>query len=153
MVSGQVQQLQSGDTISVAAATYDARSATNGESSAALTAGMAVYISAAGTTKRAQANAAATSRVAGVWIDASTAAAASGVYAAGGVAVCTTGQWDAVAGTTGGLTANTIYYLDPSNPGKLTATAPTTVGQLVVAVGLALSTTDMELLLRDPVLL
>ena len=124
LVAGQIQQLQSGDGFVVAAATYDARTATNGESSVALTAGMAVYVSAASAVKRAQANAAATSQVNGVWLDASTAAAGSGVYAAGGIAICTNTQWDAVAGTSGGLVAGTMYYLDPTTAGKITSTAP-----------------------------
>lgn len=153
LVNGQPQQLQSGDQIIVAAATYDARTATNGEASTALTAGMPVYVSAAATVKRAQANAASTADVSGLWFDASTAAAGSGIYAAGGVCVCTTVQWDAVTGGSGGLTPNAKYYLDAANPGKLTTTAPSTVGQLVSFVGRALSTTDMELYLSPPILL
>jgi hypothetical protein len=153
IVNGQIQQLQTGDGISVAAAQYDNRVATNGEASTALTAGMVVYASGAGAAKRAQANAASTAGIVGVWMDASTAASSSGNYAAGGVATATTTQWDAVAGTTGGLAANTLYYLDPATPGKMTSTAPTTVGQLVVIVGRALSTTELELLLELPILL
>jgi hypothetical protein len=153
LVNGQVQQLQSGDAISVPSATYDGRTATNAESSAALTAGMPVYISGNSAVKRAQANAAGTAGVAGIWLDPSTAAAASGNYAAGGVAVCTTAQWDAVTGATGGLTAGSLYFLDAATAGKLTTTAPSTAAQLVTLVGRALSTTDMEMLLELPILL
>lgn len=153
MNAGQVQQLQSGDNIVVAAGQYSNDVLTNGEGAAALVIGTPFYISAAGTAKRAQANAASTARVAGLWVDISTAAAGSGNAAVSGRLTATTGQWDAVAGTTGGLTFNTPYYLDPANPGKLTATAPTTVGQLVVLVGIAISSTDMELELQQPILL
>ena len=153
LVNGQIQQLQVGDQIVVAAATYDARTATNGEASTALTAGMPVYTAAAGSVKRAQANAAATAGVSGIWLDASTAAAGNGNYAAGGVAVCTTVQWDAVTGQTGGLTAGALYFLDPATAGKLTTTAPTTVGQLVTCVGRALSATDLEFDVQLPILL
>jgi hypothetical protein len=153
IVAGQIQQLQVGDQIVVAAATYDARTATNAEASVALTAGMPVYISAAAAAKRAQANAMATSAVSGVWLDASTAAAGSGTYAAAGVAVCSTAQWDVVTGLTGGLVPNTNYYLDAAAAAKLTATAPSTVGQTVCMVGRALSTTDLEIYAIPPILL
>ena len=151
--AGQVQQIQSGDNIVVAAGQYSNDVLTNGESSQALVIGMPVYISAAATAKRAQANAASTSRVAGLWVDTSTSASSSGNCAVSGRLTATTGQWDAVAGTTGGLTFNTPYYLDPANPGKLTATAPTTVGQLVVLVGVAISSTDLEMDIQPPILL
>lgn len=153
MNAGQMQQLQSGDNIVVAAGQYSNDVLTNGEASTALVIGMAVYISAAGAAKRAQANAASTARVAGLWVDTTTAAAGSGNCAVAGRLTATTGQWDAVAGTTGGLVFNTPYYLDPANAGKLTAIAPTTVGQLVVQVGVAISTTDMELDIQPPILL
>ena len=86
-------------------------------------------------------------------MDASTAASSSGNYAAGGVATATTGQWDAVAGTTGGLVYNTLYFLDPTNPGKMTATAPGTTGQLVQPLGRALSTTEFEIVIGPSILL
>ena len=154
IVNGQVQQLQTGDSISVAAAQYDNRVFTNGESSAALVAGTPVYMSAAATAKRAQANAASTATVAGLWIDATTSASSTGNCAAGGVITCTTTQWDAVVtGESGGLVFNSLYFLDPANVGKLTTTAPSTVGQLVCLVGRALSSTDMELILAQAILL
>ena len=153
MNAGQMQQLQAGDSIIVPASQYSNDVLTNGEASQALTIGMPVYVSAAATAKRAQANAASTARVAGLWVDITTAASSSGNCAVAGRIVATTGQWDAVAGTTGGLTFNTPYYLDPANPGKLTATAPSTVGQLVVLVGVAISSTDMELDIGQPILL
>jgi hypothetical protein len=65
----------------------------------------------------------------------------------------TTGQWDAVTGGSGGLVANTVYYLDAATAGKLTATAPTTAGQYVVEVGMALSTTELLIKTRTPILL
>jgi len=151
--AGQIQQLQTGDNIVTAAAQYDNEVFTNGESSTALVIGAPVYVSAASTAKRAQANAASTARVVGLWVDITTSASSSGNCAVGGRVTATTAQWDAVAGTSGGLVANTVYYLDPANLGKLTATAPTTVGQLVVAVGLAFSSTDMDIIGAQPILL
>ncbi|WP_242095412.1 hypothetical protein [Sphingomonas sp. CROZ-RG-20F-R02-07] len=150
---GLPQQLQAGDTITAAASTYTSRVVTNGEGSAAVVIGAPVYASAADTVKRAQANAKATCRVAGLGLDPSIAASAAGNMITGGVLVATTAQWDAVAGTTGGLTFGTYYFVDPANPGKLTATPPTTVGQVVTMIGLAISATELELDIQPPILL
>lgn len=150
---GQIQQLQSGDTLGAPTNTPSIRSVTNGESSAGLTIGMPVYASAADGVKRAQANAKSTSQLAGLVYDATIAAGASGNIAQSGVLVATTAQWDAVAGTTGGLTFNTNYFLDPVNPGKITSTVPTTAGQCNVLVGRAISTTELELIMAQPILL
>ena len=150
---GLPQQLQSGDSISAATNAPSIRSVTNGESSAAITIGMPVYASAADTVKRAQANAKSTSKLAGVVFDTTIAAAASGNIAQSGVIVATTTQWDAVAGTTGGLSFNTLYFLDPTTAGKITATPPTTAGQCNVIVGMAISTTELELQISQPILL
>lgn len=150
---GLPQQLQSGDSISVAAATYTSRSVTNGEASSAIVIGAPVYASAADTVKRGQANAKATSKLVGLGLDASIAAAGVGNIITSGILVATTTQWDAVAGTTGGLTFGTEYFLDPANPGKITSTPPSTVGQCVTLVGIALSTTELQLQISAPILL
>lgn len=150
---GLPQQLQSGDTIVVPSATYSSRSVTNGEGAAAIVIGAPVYASAADTVKKAQANAKATSQLVGLGLDATIAAAGTGNIITGGTLVATTGQWDAVAGTTGGLTFNTRYFLDPATAGKITSTVPTTVGQCVVVVGLALSATEMLVEFDPPILL
>jgi hypothetical protein len=103
--------------------------------------------------KRAQANAKATSKLAGLGLDASVAAGGTGNIITSGVLVATTTQWDAVAGTTGGLAFGTLYFVDPANPGKITSTVPTTAGQTVTLVGIALSTTELELTIQPPILL
>lgn len=150
---GLPQQLQSGDNLNVPVTTTQIRSITNGEGAAAIVIGAPVYASAADTGKRAQANAKSTAQLAGLGYDTTIAAAGVGNIIQSGVLVATTAQWDAVAGTTGGLAFGTKYFLDPSNPGKITSSVPTTVGQCVALVGVALSTTELELLLRDPILL
>ena len=150
---GLAQQLQSGDSISVAAATYNSRSVTNSEAAAAIVIGAPVYAFAADGVKKAQANAKATSKLAGLGLDASVAAAGVGNIITSGVLVATTAQWDAVAGTTGGLAFGTYYFLDPATAGKMTSTVPTTVGQCVTLIGVALSTTELELMIQPPVLL
>ena len=150
---GLPQQLQSGDSITSPTNAPSIRAVTNAESSAALTFGMPVYASAADSVKRAQANAKTTSKLAGLVYDATIAAAAVGNVAQSGVLVGTTTQWDAVAGTTGGLSFGTVYFLDPANVGKITATPPATVGQVNVVVGTALSATELEMAITLPVLL
>ena len=150
---GLPQQLQSGDTIAAPANTPSLRSVTNGESSAAIVVGMPVYASAADAVKRAQANAKSTSKLAGLVSDTSIAAGATGNVAQSGVLVATAAQWDAVAGTTGGLAFGSYYFLDPTNVGKITSTPPSTVGQVNALVGLALSSTELELSIQPPILL
>lgn len=66
-----------------------------------------------------------------------------------GIVTLTTSQWDAVKGGSGGLVAGAAYYLGPTPIGGFLQTAkPTTSGQAVAQVGVALSTT--ELLLSTP---
>jgi hypothetical protein len=151
---GLPQQLQAGDRPVVAISANDIRNYTNGESSAAIAIGAPVYASAAGTVKLAKANAKATSGVVGLGYDVTTAFGATGNIQCSGVMIATTGQWDSViTGGSGGLTFNTLYFLDPAAFGKLTATPPTTVGYCNVLIGRAISTTELALALGQPILL
>ncbi len=150
--NGLLQQLQAADSISVASAAISTYSATNSEVGA-IVCGTPVYSFSAGTVKKGQANAAGTAKVLGLMLDASTAAAAIGVVAMDGLLTLTTAQWDAVTGGSGGLVFNTDYFLDPATSGKITSTPPTTVGQLLVYIGTAMSTVDLMLDIDSPVLL
>ncbi|GBU19361.1 hypothetical protein AwMethylo_35760 [Methylobacterium sp.] len=149
---GLPQQLQSGDAISVPTNAPSLRPAINGES-VAIPFGTPVYASTGTGVKRGQANAKATAKIIGLVYDANVAAGATGSVAQGGILTGTTAQWDTVAGTTGGLAFGTYYFLDAANPGKLTATAPTTAGQVNVCVGSALSSTELEVDIELPILL
>ena len=150
--NGLPQQLQSGDTLNVPTSGANTLALTNAEAGA-IVIGAPVYSFAAGSVKKGQANAASTSGIVGLVYDVSIGAAASGPIATDGVMTATTGQWDAVTGQTGGLTFNSNYFLDPTTAGKLTITAPTTVGQTVVKVGRALSSTVMSVNIQDEILL
>lgn len=150
---GLPQQLQSGDTIAAPTSTPSLRSVTNAETSASIVFGMAVYASGADAVKRGQANAKSTAKIAGLVYDGSIAAGATGTIAQSGIMVGTTAQWDAVAGTTGGLAFGAYYFLDPATAGKITATPPTTTGQVNVLIGIALSATELELDICPPILL
>lgn len=145
---GRPQQLQSGDTLANTSDTGQV----NQTAAATLIAGNAVYTSGADAVNKAQANASGTKDVLGLATTAITSAA-SGTIQANGILVLTTAQWDAVAGTTGGLSPNAVYFLDPATAGKLTATVPTTAGQYVCEVGRALSSTELLIDIRSPILL
>jgi len=68
-----------------------------------------------------------------------------------GVLTLTTAEWDAITGDTGGLTRGVPYYLIPApDDGQLTTTPPSTPGDFVVRVGIALSATDFLILICCP---
>ena len=152
IVNGQVQQIQAGDTLDAIVNEVDIAQQTNNEATP-IVIGTPVYVDGAGTVKEAQADALLTSRVLGLVQDASIAASAVGNIQTDGVFVATTTQWDAVAGTTGGLTPGIHYFLDPATAGLITATAPTTTGQVVANLGLALSATELDINNMQTVLL
>lgn len=146
--AGRIQQLQAGDSLP---ATPELRTFTN-DNAGSLVIGAPVYMTAADHVDKAKADATGTCDVIGLVYDATIATTVAGNVQVDGVFVATTGQWDAVAGTSGGLTFNTIYYLDPATAGKITATPPATAGQFSVLVGRALSTTELELTLPGQVI-
>ena len=126
-------------------------SLTSAETSAATAPGSPVAFAAAGSFRRAQANALANSASLGI-ATASIAAAASGAIATAGALTLTTAQWDAiVTGESGGLTPGALYFVDPATPGNLTATAPATAGQIVAPVGRAVSPTVLVIQIGQPV--
>jgi len=152
IVDGKLQQIQSGDTLNAVCTEVDVVSMENGNAGTMLI-GHAVYVEANDTVELAQADAAATVEVLGLVQPATITAAASGYIITDGVLTATTDQWDVITGDVGGLTAGTVYYLDPDTAGLLTTTAPTTVGDYVVRVGKALSTLDLEISISQPILL
>ena len=149
---GQIEQLQSGDTLNAAVTEVDVVARTNDEAGA-IVIGAPVYVFDNDGVKKAQANASGTAKVLGLVTNSSVSAGASATIQTNGVLTATTTQWDAITGQSGGLTAGSYYFLDPSTSGKLTTTAPTSAGQLVVNVGLALSTTEMQINPEKPILL
>lgn len=145
LVGGEIQQLQSGDTI---AQEEDAQFTAD----AAMIAGQVVYMSAADHVNKAKADAAGTSNPVGLCMTAISNGAVGPVQA-GGIITLTTAEWDAVFGTTGGLTFNTPYFLSAATAGLGTATAPSTVGQYVVQIGIGLSSTELEINFQKRILL
>lgn len=96
----------------------------------------------------AQANFAGTSQVAGI---VTAIRGSNAVAQIGGVVTLTEAQWNAVAGTTNGLDPNEIYYLSATTPGHITSVAPTSTGSFLARVGVAISPTQMIMLLSAPV--
>lgn len=140
LTSGQYEQLQSGDYIQ----NIDNPQLTNANAGS-LVIGTPVYASANDSVDKAKADAVGTVNVIGLVADVSIATSAVGSVQTDGILAATTGQWDAVAGTTGGLTKDVIYYLASATAGLLTSTAPSTAGQFVVQIGVAISTTEMKI--------
>lgn len=152
LVDGLVRQLPSGDTLDAASSEVDVISLTNGGASAAPI-GSPVYISAANNFALARANAGATARPIALVKDASIAASAGGFVQTDGVLEATTGEWDTITGQTGGLTPGALYFLSAATAGRLTTTAPVASGEYVVRVGIAVSTTAMEISIYPEILL
>jgi len=111
LVGGQMQALQAGDTLDVPAiAGGDVVSQTNDESGA-IVIGTPVYNDANDGVKKAKADAAGTVKVLGLVATASITNGTAGNIQLNGILAATTTQWDAVFGTSGGLTAGTDYFL------------------------------------------
>lgn len=113
--------------------------------------GRAVYISGNGQFGLALANNISTSKVIGLVGAVSIAAGATGPIIVDGIVEATAGQWDAVTGQSGGLTAGAEYYLSNITGGALTTSAPTT--GVHAPIGVALSATKLKLDVKRVVIL
>lgn len=145
---GRVQQLQSGDSLGTTSETGTLVQTAG----ATLLAGNICYQSAADSVNKAQANAAGTT-FAVCFTTVAITSALTGLCQFNGILALTTAQWDAVAGTTGGLAFGVTYYLDPATAGKITSVCPTTVGQYVQIVGKGVSSTELNINFDEPILL
>lgn len=152
IIGGQLQQIPAGDTLNVSASEVDVVALTNGSGAAVAIANVG-YVSAAGSFSLAKADASGTVEVVGLVRDASIGIAASGNIQTDGVLTASTAQWDAVTGQTGGLTFGAVYFLSAATAGRITTTAPSTTGQFVMRLGKALSTTDFDISILQPILL
>ena len=143
IIGGVVSQIGSGDTLDANIIEQELITLTNDEAGPVVI-GSPVYMDAANGAKKAQANASGTVGVIALVKDTSISAGQPGAFLSSGVLTATTAQWNTATGGASGLDFGAVYYLDPAAAGKLTKTAPTTVGQFVVSVGTALSTTEMK---------
>lgn len=152
--SGLKQQLQSTDTLDAPQAGGDVLVQTNDEAGA-IVIGTPVYNDVADGVKKGKADAATTAQIIGLVRDTTiTNGVAGSIQTNGVLSFASTAQVDAVFGTTGGFTVRTRYFLSAATAGLGTATAPTTVGQYNVQLGMAISTLELQLTTPfEPILL
>lgn len=134
-----MQQLQAGDFVQ----SVDAIQQTNDEASSLLF-GTPVYNDVDDGVKKASAGSAVAKNVIGLVANGTIAAGTQGAVLLSGPLTGTTGQWDAVFGTTGGLTKGTHYFLSET-AGAGTDICPSNGGSYVVELGVATSPTTLVL--------
>ena len=115
--------------------------------------GTPVQSTGIGTVARADANSASTSDIVGLTLDLEIGLGQSGRIQTSGIIQATAGQWDAITEQVGGLTEGAAYYLNVAPSGRLTTVPPSTTGQYVVTVGIALSSTLMFINTQASILL
>ena len=135
--SGLPEQLQSGDYL----VTTDIPQYNNAEGTS-LVPGTAVYVSAASSVRRARGNAVGTTTCIGLAVETISAGTTGGIQV-DGVLALTTGEWDAITGSSGGLAPGSRYFLSDATAGFLTAIPPTAIGSFVQSIGVAVSTTEL----------
>lgn len=149
IIDGLVQQLPSGDTLNAPVTEVDVVSKVN-DNASTLPPGTPVYVKSNGNADEAQANNIATVQVLGFYT-ASVLTTASGLVQTDGVLALSTGEWDAITGGSGGLDPGVVYYLDHDTAGLMTDTPTTDVGDFVVRLGKAISTTEFEISIEAPI--
>jgi hypothetical protein len=133
---GELEVLQSGDTIDLDTSCNNIT--LSNTSGGAFVPGQPVFASAAGEIDLADADTDAASKVIGLTKEA-IADASTGLVCTDGSVTLTTGEWDAAAGTVGGLAFGAQYFLSDT-AGAVTATAPSASPKRVVKVLIGLST-------------
>jgi len=75
-------------------------------------------------------------------------------YQSTGIVTLTTAQWDAIAGTSGGLDPGIPYYLSDVNSGELLPRASITAStHCLTQVGIAISATELQLQISAPIVI
>lgn len=120
------------------------------ETDEATVVGNAVYVKPSnGHVALSQANAQPAAQCAGLAIEAKAPTLAVLFVSQGKVSIA---DWTAIIGAAS-LAAGAAYYVDPSTPGLLTATPPSGIGEFVVRIGRAMSSTLMDVNVEPPMLL
>lgn len=148
LYTGLPGQLQAADTLDVTNISGGVTLQQTNDEATPIVIGAPVYNDANDGVKKAKADASGTTNVVGLVAQASITNATAGSIQFDGILAATTTQWDAVFGTTGGLTKGVRYFLSAATAGLGTITPPSTVGQFVVMLGIAISTTELRL--ADP---
>jgi len=119
------------------------------EAAADLLNGQPVYLTGAGHLALARANSAGTTVVIGLAAADTLTGIAAPYIESGNV---TLADWTSITGTAS-LTVGAVYYLAAGTAGQLTATAPTTGGSYVAAVGIALNPQTLRVSVQPTMLL
>ena len=117
------------------------------ETDAAVVTGNPIYIKSNGHIDLAEANHPSTTHAVG-FATTDTNPGLSASYVTEGQ--ITRSDWTTIIGTTN-LTPGSIYFLSADDPGKMTATAPTAVGEFVVFLGRAISTEIFDIEINNPI--
>jgi hypothetical protein len=145
---GLLQQLQAGDSLPALVVGRGITINAAGD----LSAGSPCYVSGDGTCGLAMADSVAGSYAVGVPL-ADIANGTSGEVIMSGPVVLTTGQWDAITGGSGGLSAGSKYFLSDATAGHITSTHPTTTGHTITAIGTALTATVLLVRIAEPIVI
>jgi hypothetical protein len=144
VVNGQIQRLQPGDQIDLSNSVPK-----NNDTGNTIPIGTPV-IASSGNAILAQANAQSTIRVAGLAAETANDNTSFEVLA-DGILTASMGEWDVITGETGGLSEGLDYFLSEETAGELSVIAPDEQGEFVVRVGFALSPTEMEVEIGQPI--
>jgi hypothetical protein len=150
ITNGQIGQLQSPDVLSADLNEVDILVLANANAGV-LVICTPVYISSDDHVDKAQADSASTIQVIGLTaVSPSIGIGGSGAVQKNGTLVATDAQWKAVEDNGASLVPGTVYYLDAVTVGKITSTPSTTAGQFVCRLGQAISTTEFEINIQEP---
>lgn len=152
--TGRKELLQSTDTIFLGATNVHGIEFTN-TSGSSIAAGTPVYLLNNSVYLADQGAGEPASWVQGL-VTSAVGSGSGGVIQMSGVLTLTTGEWDALVGTTGGLTPNSKLWLHLTLAGKLTPVLPpmlTTVNKYLLGVGRAVNATAFEISIASRVLL
>lgn len=144
IVKGQIERLQPGDRIDLSQTVHKTNDTGN-----TLNIATPVYVQG-GNAKPAQADSQSTVRVAGLVFE-STDDGDPVEVITDGVFATDTLKWDSITGQTGGLTEGAVYFLSESAAGKLTLNAPDDHGDFVAPIGTALSDTEFDIEIGQPI--
>lgn len=151
MKNGRIVQSEAGDTPQGggSATTTTAENANAG----AITVGQVVYKKSDGDVDLARGNATGTAFPMGVVVSTTVAAGAPATIQVDGIVTATTAVWDALCGTTGGLTPGALYAVSPATAGSYVQvdTHSWASGNWRVPVLKALSSTEALIIDGEPV--
>lgn len=145
IVAGQIEQVQAGDN-------FGNRIIRNNASGTTAVRGQPVISDGDGSFDLANRASVANAKVIGLLAQGSVGNGSDGTIQVDGMFEASTTQWDAVTGGSGGLVAETYYYLGLTD-GTLTSTPPSTAGEVYILVGIALNTILMRIVIGPQILL